>query len=173
MPTMISYLAHLSMTSDARHLDKFPRRGHLSDRHLDQCRNIASLERTSERNAQLLRVAGALGFGTEALRIAHEIGIAEIACDYPVAILLLLDPPHIAEGAVVEYDDCERNAVMHGCRQLIGGKEKAAVPRDRHHRHVAPRVRRAERGCKSPPQIVLISGRQKCARLVDREQETR
>ena len=47
-------------------------------------------------------------------RVAHEIRIGEIARDQPVAVVLLLDAAHVAESAVVEHDDGERNAVAHG-----------------------------------------------------------
>src|ERR1700737_3936219 len=132
---MISYLPLSYLTSHAGHLDELPRRGHRSDRHFDQRRHVAPLERPPKREAQLLRIARALGPGAEALGVKHEIRIAEIACDHPVAVLLLLDPPHIAEGAVVEHDDCERDVVAHGGGELVRGEEKAAVARDRYHRH--------------------------------------
>src|SRR5258708_1549011 len=74
------------------------------DRHLDQRWSIAALEGALERCPQLLRSARTFGLGAEALRIAHEVGIGEIARDQPVAVLLLLDAPHIAEGAIVEHD---------------------------------------------------------------------
>src|SRR5665811_1758202 len=51
------------------------------------------------------------------------------------------------------------------------GVEKAAVAVDREHRHVGPRVLRAERGGVAPAEIVLITGREKRARLVDRHGE--
>ena len=39
------------------------------------------------------------------------------------------------------------------------------------HRHVAPRILRAERGGEAPAEIVLIAGREERARLVDRKRE--
>ena len=84
---------------------------------------------------------------------------------------LLLDAPHIAEGAVGEHHGDQRNAVAHGGGEFVAGVEEAAVAADREHRHVGPRVLRAERGGKAPAEIVLIAGREKRARLVDRKGE--
>src|SRR5437899_11176875 len=75
----------------ARHKDELPGRRHCGDRHFDQRRSIAALEGALERRPQLLRSARTFGLGAEALRIAHEVGIGEIARDQPVAVLLLLD----------------------------------------------------------------------------------
>src|SRR5262249_44921679 len=120
---------------------------------------------------QLLRAACTLGLGSEAFRIAHEIGISEIARDQPVAVLLLLSAPHITEGTIVEHDDGQRNAMMYGGRNFIGGEEKAAVARDRQYRHIGARVLRAERGGVAPAEIVLVARRKERPRLVDRKQE--
>ena len=126
-----------------------------------------------QRRPQLLRTARTLGFGAEALRIAHEIGIGEIAGDQAIAELLLLDAPHVAEGAVVEHDDGQRDAMADSGGKLVGSEEKPAVTRDREHRHIGARVLRAERGGIAPAQIVLIAGRKEGSRLVDRQQKPR
>src|SRR3984893_2564895 len=120
----------------ARHKDELPRRWHCGDRHLDQRRSIAALEGALERCPQLLWRSRTFGLGAEALRIAHEIGIGEIARDQPVAELLLLDPPHIAESAIVEHDDGQRDPMVHGGGKLVRRDEKAAVARDREDRAV-------------------------------------
>ena len=65
----------------------------------------------------------------------------------------------------------ERNAVAHRGGKLVRGVEEAAVAGDREHRHVAPRILRAERGGKAPAEIVLIAGRQERARLVHRQRK--
>ncbi len=75
--------------------------------------------------------------GAEAFGESDEIGIGEVAGDQPVAEALLLDAPHIAEGAVGEHDGDERDAVAHRGRHLVAGEHEAAVAADRHHRHVA------------------------------------
>src|SRR5262249_27174418 len=102
--------------------------------------------------------ASTLGLGAEAFRIAHEIGIGEIARDHPVAVLLLLSSPHITEGTIVEHDDGQRNAMVHSGRKLIRGEEKAAVARDRQHRHIGACMLRAKRGGVAPAEIVLVAG---------------
>src|SRR5262249_57615902 len=95
--------------------------------------------------------ASTLGLGAEAFRIAHEIGIGEIARDHPVAVLLLLSSPHITEGTIVEHDDGQRNAMVHSGRKLIRGEEKAAVARDRQHRHIGPSMLPANPRALAPP----------------------
>ena len=48
--------------------------------------------------------------GAEAFGVFDEIGVGEVGSDQPVAELLLLDAPHIAEGAVGEHNRDQRNA---------------------------------------------------------------
>src|SRR5262249_60101054 len=103
----------------ARHMDEFPGRGHLRDRHFDQGRPVAPLERAFERRPQFLWTARTLGLGAEALRITHEIGIGEIAGDEAIAELLLLGAPHVAEGAVVEHDGGQWDAMADGGGKLV------------------------------------------------------
>ena len=150
--TISSHSAH------RRHLDELPGRGHRAHRHFDQRGHIAPLECAVERKPQLLRTARALGLGAEALGVFHKVRVGEIAGDQPVAVLLLLDAPHIAESAVVEHDGRERNAMAHRGGKLVRSKEKAAIPRDGKDGHVAARVLGAERSRKAPAQIVLITG---------------
>ena len=57
--------------------------------------------------------------GAEAFGELDEIRIGEVAGDQPVAEVLLLDAAHIAEGAVVEHDRHQRNAVAHRGRHLV------------------------------------------------------
>ena len=64
-------------------------------------------------------------------------GLARSRGDQPVAEVLLLDAPHIAEGAVGEHDRDQRNAVAHGGGEFVAGVQEAAVAVDREHRHVA------------------------------------
>src|SRR6516165_12313060 len=123
-------LASLEATH-ARHKDELPGRRHCGDRHLDQRRSIAALERALKRRPQLLWSSRPLGLRAEALRIAHEIGIGEVVRDKPIAELLLLDPPHVAEGAIVEHDDGQGNAMADGGGKLVRGEETATVARDR------------------------------------------
>src|SRR5262249_16120365 len=77
-----------------------------------------------------------LSLGSEAFCVAHEIGIGEIARNQPVAVLLLLGAPHVAEGTIVEHDGGQRYAMAHSGGKLVRGEEKAAVARDRKHRHI-------------------------------------
>ena len=63
--------------------------------------------------------------------------------------------------------------MAHRGGEFVRGEHEAAVAGDRHHRHVAPRVLRAERGGEAPAEIVLIARREKGPRLVDREGEPR
>ncbi len=65
----------------------------------------------------------------------------------------------------------QRYFVAHGGRQFVGRVHEAAIAVDGQHRHVGPRMLRAERGGVTPAEIVLEAGREKCARLVDREGE--
>ena len=140
------------------------------NRHLDQCR-LAGGKRGLERGAQLLRVARAPAGGAEAFGIFDEIRIGEVGRDHPVAEQLLLDAAHIAEGAIGEYHRDQRNAVAHGGGELVAGIEEAAVAVDREHRHVRTRVLCAERRGVAPAEIVLIAGREKRTRLVNRHGE--
>jgi hypothetical protein len=63
------------------------------------------------------------------------------------------------------------NAVADRGRHFVGGEHEAAVAGNRHHRHVAARVLCAKRGGKAPAEIVLVTGREEGARLVDRERQ--
>ncbi len=117
----------LALAAHPRHHDELPGRWHRPDRDLDQGRDIAARERALERSAQLLRIACALGLGAEALRVAYEIGIGEVARDQAVAVGLFLDAPDIAEGAVVEHDHGERDAVAHRGGELVRREQEAAV----------------------------------------------
>src|SRR5262245_6316006 len=108
-----------SATAHARHVDEFPGRRHLRNGDFNQRRPVAALERALERRPQLLWIAGTLGLGAKALCIAHEIGIGEIAGDHAVAELLLLRAPHIAEGAVIEHDHGQRNAMVDRGGKLV------------------------------------------------------
>ena len=124
-----------------------------------------------KRLAQFVRALGAHGRGAKAFGKFDEIRIGEVARDQPVAVTLLLDTTHIAEGAVIEKHRHQRNAVAHGGRHFRRREQEAAIAGDRQHRHVAPRVLRAERGGEAIAQIVLIAGREKGARLINRKGE--
>src|SRR6185437_5429974 len=130
-----------SKSAHARHVEEFPRAWHWPDRHLDQ-RWLAGGKGGLERQAKFLRVARAAARGAEAFGVFDEVRIGEVGCDHPVAEVLLLDAPHIAVGAVAA---------------------------DREHRHARPRVLRAERGGISPAKIVLVAGREKSTRSIDRK----
>ena len=82
--------------------------------------------------------------------IAHEIGIGEVARDHPVAVLLLLDAPHIAECTVVEHHDGQRMRWRMAVASSFEVKRKPPSPRDRQHRHVA-RARAARRARSQTP----------------------
>ena len=123
--------------------------------------------RVGSRRAKRRRSAARSSSGSRARRPAapklsaylHEIRIGEVAGNQPIAELLLLDAPHIAESAVGEHDRHQRDAVAHGGGELVAGVEKSAVAVDREHRNVRPRVLRAERGGIAPAEIVLVAGR--------------
>src|ERR1700681_4858572 len=89
--------------------DKFPGRRQRPERHLDQGRAIAALERAGERGGKLRRIAGTLGGGPKALREPHEIGIGKVAGDEAVAVALLLVAADIPESAVGEDDGGQRD----------------------------------------------------------------
>src|SRR5262245_12762965 len=82
--------------------DELPGRGQRGNRNLDQAGAVTAPERAFEGGPQLGRVTGALGRRPEALGEAHEIRVAEVAGDDPVAEAFLLVAPHIAKGAIVE-----------------------------------------------------------------------
>src|SRR5262245_36094580 len=58
--------------------NKRPGRGERADRNVDQGRAVAPGKGPPEGCAKLLRVAGALGCGAEALRELDEIGVGEV-----------------------------------------------------------------------------------------------
>ena len=111
--------------------------------------------------------------GAETFGVFDEIGIGEVGGDQAVAEAFLLDAADIAEGAVDKHNRHQWNAVADGGRHLVAGVKEAAVAVDRQHRHIRPRLLRAERGGIAPAEIVLIAGRQESARLVDRHGEAR
>src|SRR5262249_58812001 len=132
-------------------------------------RAITAGEPAFERRTQPGRVLGALGRGAEALREPQKARIGEIAGDQAVAVLFGLDAAHIAESAVGEHYRNQRNAMMSRGRELVRRKHEAAVARDGEDRHVRPRMLDAERRRVAPAEIVLIAGRNECARPVYRE----
>ena len=99
----------LARRSQARQLDELPGRRRLADRHLDQHRSCL-FQPAAQRLAQLGRRVGAQAHGPEALRQAHEVGVAEVAGNQPPAIVVLLHALDVAEGIVVEHDTDDRDA---------------------------------------------------------------
>src|SRR6516225_9048989 len=97
-------LSLFRLPADPLHMDERPGARHLADRHLDQT-GLARAQRFLERRAQLLRAAHPRRGDAEAFGEPREIGICEVARDHAVAMLLLLDAPHIAIGVVVEDDE--------------------------------------------------------------------
>ena len=84
---------------------------------------------------------------------------------------LLLQELHIAEGAIVEDDDHDRQVVLHGGGEFLHLVHEAAVARDRDDRAAGHGRLRAERGSVAPAEIVLIARREKGARRIGREGE--
>ena len=58
-------------------------------------------------------VAGAERRHAEALGEFDEVRVGQVAGDQPVAVLLLLDAAHVAERAIVEHHDDNRQLVAH------------------------------------------------------------
>ena len=153
----------LRNSAHARHVDEFPRARQRPDRHLNQGRL------TGGQNWALSAAPSSAGLrarrpAAPKLSAYCEVRIGQIRGDQPVAEALLLDAPHIAEGAVVEHHGDQRNAVADRCGKLVAGIEEAAVAADREHRRVGPRALRTERGGIAPAEIVLDSrARETCA----------
>src|SRR5262245_44560393 len=106
-----SMTCELARRAQARQLDELPGRRRLADRHLDQHRPCL-FQPAAQRLAQLGRRVGAQAHGAEALRQAHEIGVAEVAGYQPTAIEVLLHAPDVAVAIVVEDDADDRDAEL-------------------------------------------------------------
>src|SRR5947199_90712 len=89
-----------SGSAHGRHVDELPRARHLAHRDLDHRRPIALGKATAERRTERFGRAHPFGSRPEALRIAHEIRIGQVARDQPIAVPLRLNPAHVPEGIV-------------------------------------------------------------------------
>ena len=143
--------------------------GMSADRNFDQRWTVAAGEGAPQRLPQIIRSLRAHRRGAEAFGEGNEIGIGEVAGNEAVAVVFLLDAADIAERAVVEYHRHQRNAMTHGGCHLVCREQKAAVAADRQHRHVAPRVLRAERRGEAVAEIVLVAGRNISAWAMNRK----
>src|SRR5262249_44833172 len=108
------------------------------------------------------------GCRPEAFGEAHEIRVAEVAGDDPVAEAFLLIAPHIAKGTVIEDYDRERDAVVNSRRHLGRREHESAVTRDRDHRQGAARILDAKRRRIAPAERVLEARRDERARPISR-----
>ena len=80
----------------------------------------------------------------EGLRELDEVGVVQVRGDEPVAVALLLDALHVAEGAVVEHDDHDGEIVPCRGREFADLIHEAAVAGDGQHLFVGHRSLGAE-----------------------------
>src|SRR5215472_13331652 len=123
-------LSGLRYAAVAPQTDELPGRGEGANRHLDQGRYVAPLERAVKRGPELARSAGALGGGSKAFRKAHEVRIGKVARDQPVAVALLLVAAHVAEGTIGKDDRGQGNPVADRGSKLVRREHEAAVARN-------------------------------------------
>ncbi len=163
-PPRISKAAH------TRQQDHVPWARHLAHRHMHKTRRVRR-ERLAQRVLQHLRRRRAPGAHSEALCECNEIWVGQVAGDQPVAVLLALDAPHIAERAVVEYHRYDRQLVSHRRCQLLRLVHESAIAGDRNHLTSRQRSLRAERDAIAPAQRILMPGRKICPRRIDGERQ--
>src|SRR5580704_3406652 len=114
-------------TAHLRHVEELPGARKGADWNFDQCRTVATRECPAQRPPQFFGTAGALGFGAKTPTERDKVRIGQVAADKAVAEALLLDAPHVAEGAVVKHDRDQWNAVAHRSRHLGGSEHEAAI----------------------------------------------
>src|SRR5687768_9993855 len=102
-----------ALLSYPAHQNELPGARHWANRHVDQGWAVAARKTAPQRAAQFRRRPHALSRRAEAFPELDEVRVGEIARDQAVAVILLLDAPHIAERAVREHDCDQRNTVAH------------------------------------------------------------
>src|SRR5215831_20180391 len=122
-----------------RHVDELPRVRQVSARHLDH-RWLVSRERLFQRLAQGLGAGRPIAGDGKAVGEPHEVRVGQVGADHPVAVFVPLHVADIAEGAVVEQDHDDRDAVAHRGRKLLHVEHEAAVAAERDDRRSAERV---------------------------------
>jgi len=63
-------------------------------------------------------------------RIRGEIGIGQVRGDHTAWKIRLLMHPYRAIARIVANDENDRQAILHGCRELLSVHEKIAVARE-------------------------------------------
>src|SRR5215472_11880223 len=139
-----------------RHVDELPRVRQVAARHLDH-RRLVSRERLLQRLAQGLRAGRPIAADGKTVGQPHEVRVGQVGADHPVAVVVPLHVADIAEGAVVEQDHDDRDAVAHRGRELLHVEHEAAVAAERDDRRGAERVLGAERDGDAPAERALVT----------------
>src|SRR6185437_12834046 len=88
---------------------------------------FAGGQRALERRRKIRSALDALAMAAKGLGIKREIGILQLRSDHTPRIFALLMHANGAVLAIVDDDDNDRRAVLHGGSELLAVHQKAAV----------------------------------------------
>src|SRR5215469_1454761 len=155
-------------------MNEIPRRdfGAWRDLDLDKHRFFGP-EGLGKQGSKRLRRSDVVRCKPEGLCQSHKIRVVEHCPDHPVVKTCLLVAQYISIRFVVEHQDDNHDAVLHGGGELLYAEHEAAVPRDRHDRFVRMRNLDTQGGWEAKAQRALMALRHVGSRLVDRVAEIR